>query len=944
MSKLFLAIAVILILAGGLLISFLRGLGKSRIRGICVLASAVLAVILTLSCRNMLASEGTVDWILAWMESMNVEQAREILEISPTLNEVVLKVIAAFVAPIVCLLLFIVLMIITWIIYLVLTLTLGNLLRESNQKARFRLPRSLVWGFVQGVVIVVMVLLPVSAVLEYAPTALDAVLESGMVEGESAEALDDVLQNELKPANEGVTLTVYRVLGGKALTGLLTDFEINDKKVHLADEVDSVASFACNIVRLTKTEFAKYTSKEATVFVAVADSFEDSVLLPTIAGEVIYSATDAWLQDKAFLGAEKPVLKGEMEDVTTPFMEALLRILHADAKNHLALQADFRTVADMIVTLADHEVFANIGDIDALMRALSSDGIINSLVASLGANESMKLLIPEITNMGVRAVAMTLKIPADITEVYGDLLNDVTVALNSVKTLDDEVQIAQLSKQLTTAFDTAGIPVDKEIIDCYSVSMMKDLIEESNGRELTVNDVQAFFINYDMNAEVPTVPTEPLAATDPFKGTVYEGKTEEELKKTGAAALAKVTKKLAELDANDKKLAKEQAKQALNEVYGELVAASPAAKAVLESLEIEKPVSTETLSATAGLKDVDSVQSQRVTMQDLLIDTEAAAKKINEETLAGESAMIAGIFNAAASLKDTTTSGEELDIAAMSNTMGTILDSLNTSAIYGEGQTKGLFTAVLQSETVRDAAKIDMATATQMAEKGTANGGDYANTMGALASGVTVMSKFGADGEKVDPKELEEMIRKINPQTAGMLQVYATPERLVEYNMPADYADTSSELITETFGYLADAELAEDDFAKEAVALNHILDLALAAKAENESGTEKPKRLFTSMDGTDEGYLPNADTAVHDILASKSISHSLRVTILNADGTVKEDKWDDFGLNKKIPTDSADYNDLIAARDAAYAADPTEDTYNTLKALSALFGLEFNPQ
>ncbi len=929
MVNLLFVLAVVLILGLTILFGFLRGLGKTRIRGICVVSSAVLAVVLTVIFKNNMVSEEFANGTVAtWLQDAGFAQAQELLAISSTLTDVLLKCIAALIAPVMCLAFFLVFLFVTWIVYLILALTLGARLKAHNERVKYPRTRAIIWGAVQGIVILMVVLMPFAAYMQLVPDTLQAVVDTQVAEGEAA----DELQKTLEDSQKGVgVLKVYNVLGGKALTGLMTNFEVGGEKTNLSNEIGSIASFACNITRLSGSKFTEYTSTEAAVFVAIADSFDDSVLLPTIAGEIIYGATDSWLNGEAFLGAAMPSVGGDMQDVVDPFVKALFGVLHDDARNHPALKADIHTIAEMIATLAENGVFEDFQDVDALMASLGGEGVVDALVNTLGNNDNMKVLIPEITNMGVRAVAKTLKIPTDMNEVYGDFLTDVTGALNSVKGKDEETQVKELSDKLTAAFDEAGIPVNREIIDCYSISMMKDLLEAAGGRDLTVNDVQAFFVNYDMNSTVASAASsEPLSHRDPYAGTVYEGKTEEELSRTGAAALAKATHRLSGLQESES--IGTEATSVLVEVYLEVAGESTVLKAKLEAVVVTKPVSSENIQATAGLKGVETVQSQRVTMKDLLVDTKEAAGKINADTLAGEVKMISGIFGAASSLK---TTDATMDINSMSASMGVILNAMSASATYGAEQTAGLFTAVLQSETVRATAKIDVTTATRMAQKGTEGDVDYEKTMNTLSSGINVMTQLGKSDGEASQEELRDMIRNINPQTAAMLEIYATPARLEQNGVPQKYSPISSELLSETFGYMADPNntFTEDEYEKEATALNHVLDIAMEAKS------NKSNKLFSTE--TEKGVLPSADQTIHDILASASVSHSIRVTMLDGNGNVIEAKRDAYDLAKKIPQGSEDYAAYIAACDAAYADAPTEETALTLKALSALLGVNY---
>ncbi len=928
MSNAILICSAIVILAIGMLWGFLRNLAKSRIRGISLILCAVGAVLLTIPIRNWLFSEERLNQIvIPWMEKLNMPEMVEMFGLSETLNEVLLGVGGALVAPIISLALFIVLSFLTWFVFLIVTLIFGSSMREYNEFRPFSRIRGMVWGAISALVILFVLMIPVSTYLGVASPVINSLNESDAL-GEDAAVVQDVIDEYVTPLDKNGVVVVFRTLGGKAITTWITDFKVDDTTTHLQDEIGSVASLAGNIISLTKTDIEEYDSEQAATFIAIADSFEDSVLLPTIAGELIYNASDAWLKGEAFMGAEKPDL-GEMSEIFEDFFNTLLTILHDDAHDRAALQADVRTVAEMISVLAQKGVFANMKDTNALMEALSSNGVIESMISSLGNNDSMKILIPEITNMGVRAIATTLGLPADAEAVYNEFMDEVAVALNDVRDLPEEERNAQLTQSLTAAFDDAGVPIDREIVDCYVVSMSEDLL--SSEEDLTSDDVRAFFTVYALNAtgDAGDGSTEELAASgtlsneDIFKGTVYEGKTEDELKKSGAAVLARVSCKLSAL-ADNVNFA-EQAAEILQSSYSELVSEDSAAMSVIKSVVLTKPVTEDTMQATAGLQSSESIVTVKVTISDLLIDTKQAANKINSQTIEQESQNIASIFSAASGLAGKMDSSE-LKLNEVTESVGEILDSLHSSVSYGSDKASNLVTAVFQSKTVRDVADLDMTTATQMAEKATEGNGNYKQTMQTIGDSVDVISKLG-DGKEVTEDDLIKLIRNINPQSAGMIELFVTPARIAGYGVDEKYASTSAPMISDIFAYMADTDMTDEEYEKEAKALNQVLNIAISAKS------------HASEDELFGGILPSATETVNTFVDSKAVSSSLRKNMLDENGNVLEGKFDVFELGEKIPEDSENYQEFVDAVKACYENDRTADTKATLTAITAILGI-----
>ena len=940
MANLILCLVLVAIIAINVLLSLGRGVQKSRVRALMILGCGVGALVLTVLLRGMILTDNIMDKnLIPFLEGLSTDMsmAVEMLNISATLRAVLTNTLTSLVTPLLCLCLFLVLCFFTWIVYLALGI--------KKKEATFAGLRAMGWGLVQGLVCVVILLIPFATYLEYAPVVADCVLEADILTPEQEVYVEAGLEN-VESANKGV-LGVYRKLGGKQLCEVLGNFKINDQNIVMADEIDSMASFGINVYRLVKSPIAQYGDAEVVALNAIADSFEDSALLSTIAGEIIYDATQKWINNDLFFGVAKPQL-GESGAMFDPLFTRLLTILNTDAHNTVALQSDFRTVAEMVGTLAKNGVFANLSNTDELLDVLSKNGVITELILSLGENQSMKVLIPEINKLGMRVIATTLGVPENADEIYNSFIDDVVVALNDIRGMENEQQLETLSTKLNKAFDEAGIVVDPVLIDCYSASMITDLVNNSD--LTTKQDVQDFFTILTLSMTEDTAPEADDSLTEEIVyresvalsgsktskqalgGSAYADMSNEQLGKTGAAILASALKKL-----QNQQTVGEETGAVLVTVYAELLVDDPKTLEKLGELQLKVAVSVETIEVSSSLNSAETVKTvtQKVTLDDLLIDSDAAAETITSETLQKEADAIAAIFDAASELKTQLNQESEMKLEDVADAVGNILDSLGKTETFGSDKTADLFTAVLQSETVRETAGLDMKTATDMAKTATdSSKGDvsYTQTLTVVTGSITVVTKLGQNGEKVSEEELVELIRNLNPQTSGMIEIYVTAERMESYNVPKENAATTSELIRAVFHYMANENLT--DYDAEAKALNQILSVALSAK-DHSSADE----LYT-RDGV-EGILPgNAYETVCTFLGSDAITYALRTTVLDENGAVIEEKRDAFGWGKSMNTDSPSYQETIAAIRTYYQEHNDAQTKFDLMAFAALLGID----
>lgn len=911
-------------------ISLLRGLARARFRAVTVGISAIAAVVTTLLAKQSIIGEGDVLSLLS--SSMDAGEIAELLQNSPSLVAVIHGCITSLCAPLLCVAFFIVYSLFFEIVYLVFAIIFRKGMKEHNKKCRLQLLRAAGIGVLQGLVGVYIFMIPLTAYLHFGAVAGPELVKTEVFGEETPEEVS-LLFEDCERLENSFGFKVFRVLGVDGISHSMTSFRVNDEKICLSDEVGVLASCVGNITKLSQVEMTQYTAKEAETFDALADTFDQSVLLPTVMGEFMFHATDKWMQGQAFLGMEAPTF-GE-NDLFDPFMDELLSILHTDSSSISALKADVHTVADLVSIFASNGVFASMGsnDTEQLMTTLSANGVVSSLVTALGNNPSMKRLVPQITNLGIRAIGQTLGIPENATEIYDEFMNDVVSALNEIRTEEGTVQVEKLTERLETAFDEAGVAVDAEILDFYAAGMVEDLIAD-NPNEVTEADVQAFFAMYaDYVSESDSVPSvsgstfgtisgsTALSSQDRFAGTVYAGKTEEELKETAVARLAAMCVLISALEDNEDFAT--DARAIVEAAFGSIAEENEELFDYLLEAVPKKPISSDSVSNTAGMQSSDEMNTQKITMDQLLIDAKEAAERINSENIQSEADAISAIFSSASDLTDMDM--ENLDLTAVAEQIGGILDSLSTTEAFGEEKTSNLFTAVFQSEVVRNSIDLDMDTATKMAQKANEGNGNYTDTLVSVSKSVDVIQSLNNEKD-LSEEELEELIRTITPQSAGMLEVYATPERLESMGTPEQYSEKSSLLLVSMFSYMGREDL--ENYDAEAKALNQILNLVLAAKSDDTHDR------FFSTEGQDDGRLPSEKETVSVLMSSHATTFAV-VDVLT-DGTAVTD-FDPFGLSEKIDAEEEEARLVAAFRD--YYASNSDADLLTMQAMAALFGV-----
>ncbi len=928
-----------------------RGLRKTRVRLIGIAASLVLSIVITVILRSTLLTSLDLETVLAWVGAKLDPALMELLSAAPTLRQIVFGTAAGLVTPILFFLIFLILNFISWIVYLVIGLIKGASMKEKDAKSPYALQRTIVMAVVQTLIILMVWLVPIAAYAGVAPGALKAISESDVLDDGTQQVVDTVYQDYVKPLDDNAVVNVFRVFGGKAVTDSMMNFQVNGTTVSISEELETLADIACQAITLTKNDFANYGSAQESALIGIVDSFAESHILPQAAGEVVHSATGAWMNDQSFVGLDKSFVYIDPTHMFDDFTDTLLEILYNDSEkgNEQALCSDLRTTADILCIMIRSDVFSSLGESDAMVNALSQSGVVNNVVTALGSNNSMKVLIPEITNIGVRSIASTLNVKENVESVYDDMMDDIAIALNDAKGKNGDVQIKAVTESLVDAFDEAGMAVDPQVVESYAATMVTDIIEQSGEDAITTDTIKGFFALYAWSIEESTKSeqsaiqntTEALGFgfgkdwKESLKGTVYANKTEEELKMSGPAILARMTLKLSQIgeDTDPEKEAqiREEAKYIIENEYGNRL--NPSAMNSLLKATVEVTVSNDSIRATASMQNPTEMakETHLITLDVLLLDVKTAAESIDPAMLAKEAAAIETVFSAAQQLLAETGGKNDIKLDTVASAVGLILDEMGGTSFFGEEKASELFTAVMQSETVRKTADIDVITATKLAQAGTPEKGEklnYQQTFVGISQSVTIMENMNKNNGELTDEEIEEMIRNINPQTAGMLEIYVTPDRLENsYDVPHDYSLTAAPLLSNMFHYMADADMDEAQYKKESKAINNIMTLTMAAR-DNANDQNHNRTLF----GADGILGKEARPALDDLMASKSLAYSLSVTKFDEDP---------FELSELMHENEerSEAEELREAIRGYYADHHDEETYKTLGLMAKLFGI-----
>lgn len=912
-----------------------------RIIGVGVSLIAAIITVITLKSAGFSTVSPILDTLLSGTEYGDL--ILDFLHSAEILGDSMVSIATAFAAPIVFAVSFvffaIITMVIGWIISLIVALVSSN--KDRKKRSALIIVPCVI---AQALITLFVLLTPVAAYGEIANKIMERV---DVENDETATVIFQTIDEfEFTPV-----IAVYRIAGGEAVCKGLTSFKIGGEKSDLLNESDAIGRIIGNAMYLTEHKISEYGEDEASAIRDLSDGISDSIVLPAIAGEVIYSATDAWLEDESFLGAPSPDLDEIGAGIFAETFTHLLQIFHNDARDHDALCADFDTVANTVVILAEDGIFKIMGDGgNALINKLSEGGTVRKLVAEFGANPGFKILIGDVTNIGMRAIGTALNIPENADEVYsgftGSIADELTALNSSGK--NDEEKRKELGKTIKNAFAESGIEaeLDDDVVNLYAQMIIEDF---GSYNEVTEDDIAEFFRAYSEVSGSIAPKNEKMSAggiallegdgSYEYSSKVYAGKSLDEIRtQSGAGLLAEILNAVLEAQKAGKSDA--EIGKIVEDAYVKYAVASgkdsDKAKEIANAVSKQFGTVTEELvSVTANMDSSESMaeNSSVVTLEELLVDAVSFAESLDsDEAVEREAEAIGKVFNGMGKILVLLGEGNEdmqlEDLSKVAEEIGSVLDSLSTTGALGEENTGKLMTAVIQSETVRGAADLDMASATELAKAATESEDgkvNYAETMAGIASGASVADKLADENKELTREDIRELLDNMNPQTAKVLNAYMTEKRVAGFGVPESKVAISTEMINNLLTEMGNKEKYSNDYESEIDGITTLFDLLNAATAKDK--TEKV--IFNHGDETGRLNM-NAYDFTAAILKSDMVCNALEKS-LNKGGILTQDPFGlDLGENGK---------DYVAIKDALNKH-YSETSNSRVNLIAALFGVE----
>ena len=555
-------------------------------------------------------------------------------------------------------------------------------------------------------------------------------------------------------------------------------------------------------------------------------SFSSSKLISKLAGELIYTATDAWQHGETFIGIEKPTL-GETFD---PVFNEIVNISHDDAKNATYLGEDITTIAHLVSEFAKAGLFAKLdAEPDELLDTLTADGVIENIISELNHNARMKRLIPVVSNIGFKLIGDTIGIPETKAEVYDDMMSSVATKLNDTATLSEPERIDTIADMITSATADAGMNIEETEARILAAGISQYFTGDNM---VTPEEVTQFFaeVSEAMSGEEGSS-TEGIAYTSGASVVKLSGNNS---KKDAAGFAAKLLKQLQQTGKIDNEAER-------NRQIEDAIKSSPLfdniPEDVKESIQgniIEKAQNADLTASASSLDNIAALASSETATEKITLITMSDIK-FNPDDYMNSSASaeeltntMVDVFKSASSivksLNDSEESGSD-KLTSMTTALGGILDALSGSDSYGKDKAHNLFAAVVTSSIVTESTGLSREDTFKIVE-GTKDVENYTGLVGTMTQMGNVVS--GMQNSEVNTDDLVSLIKNLDKTTVALVDSLITAETIEGFGIGVENSEDAAKLVHKLFSILADIN-DESTFENEATAVKHLLDLATSA-------------------------------------------------------------------------------------------------------------------
>ena len=809
----FVLIFVLLVAAVDLLFGFLKGMRKVVAGIATIVLSAITSLILTPVILRAILTE---EFALSLVDMLGAADTySEIMQVSPSLQDLMLGVPVAIVGPI----LFIALYFFLRIIFRIATGIVTKCVWKFDEKAKKSRLIGLGLGALQGILSSMVIVFIIAGFVGTVNNVTDVILEQ---ESDQLEELQMTVAEVDSYINIVADDPIVSIFDNNFVYNSLTSFKFGDDKAVLGKEITSIVEAGVYLTPLTEnSEMANWSDAELDALDTFVDKFGSSKILTQVSAEVLSSACAKWANGEEFLGMTAPN--------TDPMIEPLVKALYGSMSTSTreTIVEDLGTVVDILRVIDKHDIFSKLSDDSGDITSYLSGAFVSDFMKSISGNERFSVLVPEITNLSMRMLASAMNLPENVEEIYNNITTDLSVGLNEALSSGDEESIKKFTEEVTSTLKGNGIEVTDEVADIVASNMVSAFEGKEN---VTADDIKEYFNDYaEIYGSIESTQTETAARDDGVVKLSTASSGESFTGEVDYANLSHAEKlvALAEIKLYDHFSAKYDISFESNVLANGMTAGKyldyifKIYNSITENYSKISELGDSNENPIISLKSSETIKTTTITASDLMVDS--GNYTVSEEEIEN----IANGFEKITSFIDSYQSMDEsLSIDNVSNldleSAGAALDFLGNTSLLGDKV--GVVADALVSEMV--------GTNINVSEKVNEGGTSYESLMTTVKATSNVISNMSKEDCTDEEKEeaIVDLLLNLTEETSGIVSEIVTPDFMIDQGVPKANSESSAAALR--IALVEMAKLPEDEHDAEAAKLKYLFELTSASKGD----------------------------------------------------------------------------------------------------------------
>lgn len=510
MSFTLLSIALILVVGAGIFIEVRRGLGRGFVRTAVTLASVLVSALGAIGLSVWL-SDKPADKLCEFI-GKKLPILDNFSKFIAHVDDILLAAVDALLTPVLFVAFFVLLRLLSRVVLSVLfrscwkqepddpchagTAARPNALITPNYESpdapwHRRHDRLLggITGGICGFMATLFLLSPVLGILSTAGTLLRG-LDSMNVSLKKM-GFSDGQVAMVEPYVHDSAVAVLGAMGGDLTFDAVSTTTLNGRTVSLRREVETCMDVCMDFNKVIKvvTRPAQATDEQKRILCHLGSRMDESEITRLLAADCLNGAATAWMKGEKYMNLSRPVC-GEILD---PLMDKALLVC-ADSTPDCAGR-DITTILNVYLIAVENGLTDN-PDREELMAALKDGGVMDQIYAELRKNPCMAHLCDELSNTALRLMASAIDWANLSPEVYRDLMDNLSEAMNFVNGMEGAAfteQVDAMTRYTLHYAEQYGIDLPESMAKMAATAMVEQL---SGSGKLDADKLDEFFHYY----------------------------------------------------------------------------------------------------------------------------------------------------------------------------------------------------------------------------------------------------------------------------------------------------------------------------------------------------------------------------------------------------------------------------------------------------------------